>query len=121
MYYQVVRKYRSFRYRSSYNSYDPITRIITKILSGCPSPFTGREERKDFLSFCLSVARGSASLAEWISNRPAGVAPSPSLAGGRFCGRERPNSALTGLCHAGIAPRLLSAMLLKVCVCRALV
>jgi len=34
-----------------------------------------------------------------------------SLAGGRFGGTERPNHARKGLCDAGIAPQLLSAML----------
>jgi hypothetical protein len=34
-----------------------------------------------------------------------------SLAGGRFAGTERPNRARKGLCDAGIAPQLLSAML----------
>ncbi len=38
----------------------------------------------------------------------------------RFYGTERLNRALTGLCDASLATRLLSAMLFKVCVCRAL-
>ena len=37
------------------------------------------------------------------------------LAGSRFCGTERLNHARKGLCDAGIAPRLLSAMFSEVC------
>ena len=42
------------------------------------------------------------------------------LAGSRFCGTERLNRARKGLCDAGIAPRLLSAMLIRGLASRAL-